>query len=166
MAWWRHQMETFSALLAICAGNSPVSEITLEQTMVAGDLRRYRAHYDVPVMERGHYRHVWKPGYSCSCICIAWGTIVVPNSRFHGKYVVHFKFHVIVYKRGFATRKTWTCTCTKGPANVMSSKCAFVVVLFTGAYTSHVANFTCSQQVHVMQLREHFSKRWKQKLKK
>ena len=25
MAWWRHQMETFSALLAFCAGNSPVT---------------------------------------------------------------------------------------------------------------------------------------------
>ena len=25
MLWWRHQMETFSALLAICAGNSPVT---------------------------------------------------------------------------------------------------------------------------------------------
>ena len=25
VSWWRHQMETFSALLAICAGNSPVS---------------------------------------------------------------------------------------------------------------------------------------------
>ena len=24
MSWWRHQMETFSALLAFCAGNSPV----------------------------------------------------------------------------------------------------------------------------------------------
>ena len=24
VSWWRHQMETFSALLAICAGNSPV----------------------------------------------------------------------------------------------------------------------------------------------
>ena len=24
VAWWRHQMETFSALLVICAGNSPV----------------------------------------------------------------------------------------------------------------------------------------------
>ena len=24
-AWWRHQMETFSALLAFCAGNSPVT---------------------------------------------------------------------------------------------------------------------------------------------
>ena len=23
--WWRHQKETFSALLAICAGNSPVN---------------------------------------------------------------------------------------------------------------------------------------------
>ena len=25
ISWWRHQMETFSALLAICAGNSPVA---------------------------------------------------------------------------------------------------------------------------------------------
>ena len=25
VTWWRHQMETFSPLLAICAGNSPVS---------------------------------------------------------------------------------------------------------------------------------------------
>ena len=24
MPWWRHQMETFSAVLAFCAGNSPV----------------------------------------------------------------------------------------------------------------------------------------------
>ena len=23
--WWRHQMETFSALLALCAGNSPIT---------------------------------------------------------------------------------------------------------------------------------------------
>ena len=23
--WWRHQMETFSALLALCAGNSPIN---------------------------------------------------------------------------------------------------------------------------------------------
>ena len=23
--WWRHQMETLSALLALCAGNSPVT---------------------------------------------------------------------------------------------------------------------------------------------
>ena len=62
-------METFSALLAICAGNSPVSDEIPAQRPVtrsfdiffdllngwvnnreAGDLRRYRAHYDVSVL--------------------------------------------------------------------------------------------------------------------
>ena len=64
-------MKTFSALLAICAGNSPVTGEFLAQRPVtrsfdvffdlrlnkpwvnngeAGDLRRYRAHYDVIVM--------------------------------------------------------------------------------------------------------------------
>ena len=33
-SWWRHQMETFSALLAICAGNSPVSGEFSVQTPV------------------------------------------------------------------------------------------------------------------------------------
>ena len=27
LSWWRHQMETFSALLALCAGNSPVTGV-------------------------------------------------------------------------------------------------------------------------------------------
>ena len=32
--WWRHQMETFSALLALCAGNSPVTgEFPLQRPM-------------------------------------------------------------------------------------------------------------------------------------
>ena len=65
-------METFSALLAICAGNSPVSgefpaqrpvtrsfdvffDLRLNNAWVnnreAGDLRRYRAHYNVTVMQ-------------------------------------------------------------------------------------------------------------------
>ena len=60
-------METFSALLAICAGNSPVPGesphkgqwrgalmfsliCTWINNREAGDLRRYRAHYDVIVM--------------------------------------------------------------------------------------------------------------------
>ena len=75
-AWWRHQMETFSALLAICAGNSPVTGEFPAQRLVtrsfdvffdlrlvkrlskrarinnreAGYLRRHRAHDDVTVM--------------------------------------------------------------------------------------------------------------------
>ena len=34
MIWWRHQMETFSALLALCAGNSPVTGEFPEQRPV------------------------------------------------------------------------------------------------------------------------------------
>ena len=69
--WWRHPMETFSALLALCAGNSPVPvnsphkgqwRRALMFSLIcvwindwvnnheAGDLRRYRGHYDVSVM--------------------------------------------------------------------------------------------------------------------
>ena len=69
--WWRHQMETFSALLAICAGNSPVPVNSPHKgqwrgalmfslicvwingwvnNCEAGDLRRYRTHYDVTVI--------------------------------------------------------------------------------------------------------------------
>ena len=72
VAWWRHQMETFSALLAICAGNSPVpGEFPTQRPVTRSidvffDLRlnkrlskkswgwwlgRYRAHYDGIVME-------------------------------------------------------------------------------------------------------------------
>ena len=70
MTWWRHQMETSSALLAICAGISPgTSEFRTQRPVKrsfdvffdlkqrlskqpwAGDLRRHRAHYDVTVME-------------------------------------------------------------------------------------------------------------------
>ena len=65
IAWWRHQMETVSALLAICAGNSPVPGQWRGALMFslicvwikgwvnnreAGDLRRYQGHYDVIVM--------------------------------------------------------------------------------------------------------------------
>ena len=72
--WWRHQMETFSALLALCAGNSPVTgEFAAQRSVTRSfdgffDLRLNkrlrkqswgwwlerpsRAHYDVNVMQR------------------------------------------------------------------------------------------------------------------
>ena len=71
ITWWRNQMETFSALLALCAENSPVTDgaqrpVTLSfdaffdlrlnkrvNNREIGDLRRHRAHYDVTVMRAG-----------------------------------------------------------------------------------------------------------------
>ena len=70
LTWWRHQMETFSSLLALCAGNSPVPGEFPSQRPVTrsfdgfficiwtnvwvnnrdpGDLGRHRAYYDVTV---------------------------------------------------------------------------------------------------------------------
>ena len=74
-AWWRHQMETFSALLALCAGNSPVPVNSPHKgqwlgalmfsfiyawindwvnNREAGDLRRQDGHYDLIVMGCPH----------------------------------------------------------------------------------------------------------------
>ena len=77
LSWWRHQMEKFSALLTICVENSPVSgefpaqrpvtcsfDVFFDLRLInrwvnngeAGDLRRYRAHYDVILM---HLMRLW-----------------------------------------------------------------------------------------------------------
>ena len=90
ISWWRHQMETFSALLAICAGNSPVTgEFPAQRPVTrsfdasffvcawinhwvnsgdAGDLRGYHAHYDVIVMVAGFkfYQFVFPIEYADS----------------------------------------------------------------------------------------------------
>ena len=84
--WWRDQMETFSELLAFCAGNSPVTDEFPTQRPVTGSfgvffdsclnkrlskqLRGWwfetlsRAHYDVIVME---YMDAW---YCCWTILV------------------------------------------------------------------------------------------------
>ena len=72
--WWRHQMETFYSLLALCVGNSPVNSPHKGQwrgvfifslicawingwvnNREAGDMRHHHAHYDVIVMMSGFF---------------------------------------------------------------------------------------------------------------
>ena len=84
LTWWRHQMETFSALLVFCGGNSPVTgEFPAQKPVMrsfdvffdlspnkgwtnhrdAGDLRRHRAHYDAIVLKidlRKYQQWYWK----------------------------------------------------------------------------------------------------------
>ena len=75
--WWRHEMETVSALLAFCAGNSPIKYQWRGALMFsliwacfdswanngdAGDLRRHSAHYDAIVMMR--VADVLAPGHA------------------------------------------------------------------------------------------------------
>ena len=80
--WWRHQMETFSALLALCVGNSPITgEFPTQRPVTrsfdvffalrngwvnngeAGDFKSHRAHYDVIVM-RWKVHNITKITYS------------------------------------------------------------------------------------------------------
>ena len=70
--WWRHKMEIFSTLLALCEGNSPVAgefpsqrpvtrsfdvffDLRLNKRLTnnqnSGELRRHRAYYHVTVMK-------------------------------------------------------------------------------------------------------------------
>ena len=109
--WWRHQMETFSALLALCAGNSPVPvnsphkgqwRGTLMFTLIcarindwvnnreAGDLRRHRGHYDVNVMRLSHY---WPFNESRE---LPWYFIFTtrPGTYFLEKYSLRRWYHV------------------------------------------------------------------------
>ena len=48
-AWWRHKKETFSALLALCAGNSPVSgEIPAQRPV----MQKFDIFFDLRLNER------------------------------------------------------------------------------------------------------------------
>ena len=88
-SWWCHQMETFSVLLALCVGNSPVTgefcaQIkgqwhgalmfslicawinAWENNCEAGDLRCHHAHYDVIAMINHVHPSV------CLSVYISW----------------------------------------------------------------------------------------------
>ena len=88
IAWWRHQMETFSALLAICAGNSPVTGEFPAQRPVT---RSFDLFFDRRLNER-FSKHSWgwwfetlsRPLWRhCNGLCFAvicWGLdMTVPS---------------------------------------------------------------------------------------
>ena len=62
--WWRHQMETFSALLATCAGNSPVPDEFSTQRPVT---RSFDVFFDLRLNKRlsKQWRGWWFETLSC-----------------------------------------------------------------------------------------------------
>ena len=89
--WWRHQMETFSALLAICAGNSPVPGEFPTQRPVT---RSFDVFFDLRLNKRlskqwwGWWfeklsRPLWRHRNYCGCIIVVNNqslVIIVVNS--------------------------------------------------------------------------------------
>ena len=56
LAWWRHQIETFSALLVLCAGNSPVTGEFPSQWPVT---RRFGIFFDTRVRRNKRLSKQW-----------------------------------------------------------------------------------------------------------
>ena len=114
--WWRHFMETFSALLSLCAAKSPVNSPHKGQlrgalmfSMIcawingwvnnreAVDLRRHCAHYDVTVMYNS---------------CIRFGAH--KPHRIHVPFVIHCLSHLPwtkwppIWQTAFTNQFSWT----------------------------------------------------------
>ena len=101
--WWRHQMETFSALLAICAGNSLVTgEFPAQRavTLSFDDFFDLRLNNRLSKQWRGWRfetlsRPLWRhynaiPGFNCiaritnDTPCYIWNIIAHPRPNFNG----------------------------------------------------------------------------------
>ena len=113
-SWWRHQMETVSVLLVLCAGNSPVAGEFPSQrpgtrsfdvfsfncarinvwvnNHEAGNLRRHLAHYDAIVMlyeERFRFHVEANIGYVQQILPLnALFNCIIP--RYEGYYFVFY----------------------------------------------------------------------------
>ena len=134
-AWWRHQMEIFSALRTLCAGNSPVTgEFPSERPVTrnfdvffdlrlskyflnngeAGNLRRHRAHYNVIVM-------LWKVDISNCKYCWMfkqWCVICIRNYSNNLSVI-----NVIPYR--ITIGKIWVNKCMIKRYQGFSNKTAF-----------------------------------------
>ena len=114
--WWRHQMEAFSALLAICAGNSPLTSVFPAQrpaarsfdifficawingwvnNQEAGELRLHRSHCDVIVMK------IQDLGLNCSIACrsIMVGVDTTWPSKWKLGLISRYQYHIAVIKK-------------------------------------------------------------------
>ena len=88
-SWWRHQMETFSALLAICAGNSPVSGEFPAQRPVK---RSFDVFLDLRLNERLS-KHSWGWWLETPW-CPLWRhSNVILSTNIAMSYVTHSVYH-------------------------------------------------------------------------
>ena len=105
-AWWRHQMETFSASLAICVGNSPVTGEFPKQGPVT---RSFDVFFDLRLNKRlskqswGWWfetppRLLWRHSNGNNNCIKWWQSWHHDNSRISGDHVTHI-MQYIQYKQ-------------------------------------------------------------------
>ena len=100
---WYHQMETFSTLLALCAGSSPVTDELPSQRPVA---RRFMCSLIM--------YNTW-PNTSRCLIAITWDTYIEAEAKWR-PLTRHFQLHFLEWKC-MNFDQVFTEVCSTGPIN-------------------------------------------------
>ena len=98
LPWWRHQMETFSALLAICAGNSPASgEFPAQRPM----MRSFDVFFDLCQRLRKQSWGWWFETLSrplwCPCNDYKVWPMLLSGMLEHRKMLIHCGLNIYIY---------------------------------------------------------------------
>ena len=103
MAWWRHQMEIFSALLAICAGNSPVPGEFPTQRPVT---RSFDVFFDLGLNKR--LSKQWRGWWFETLSCPLWHHRNGQRAKLHSPISVF----VTMSRRVYSYRPKYVCIST------------------------------------------------------
>ena len=157
-SWWRHQMETFSALLAICVGNSPVNSrhkgqwrgpliFTLIYAWInawvnigkTGDLRRQRAHSDIMVM----FMHLLVSIVQATSLHVQIifvndpKSLIGPNTFSYNKQIHRTNTHIwssrtlpLIEKKNYRIRHIFVIWCMTRPKIILHSPIYDWVLIF------------------------------------
>ena len=98
LSWWRNQTETFSALLGLCAGNSPVTGEFPSQRPVT---RSFDVFFDLCLNKRlsKQLRRRWFEMPSCSLWRHCNVGVVAQLIQIHIRFVFHTKMFLIILWR-------------------------------------------------------------------
>ena len=105
--WWRHQMETFSALQALCAGNSPVTSELPTQRPVT---RRFDVFVDLRMNKRLS-KHSWGWWFETPSESLQRHCNGLSKDMSDGQHTYNVCNSMCIYKMLLcSSQKTWTCS--------------------------------------------------------
>ena len=93
-SWWRHQIETFSELLALCVGNSPVTGIRKWCDLVVGKDKRSRFGKIILSNKLMSLAWLWFVVNPC-IVCAIWLMSGIANDISKDRSIVESTLHLL-----------------------------------------------------------------------
>ena len=123
-SWWRHQMESFSALLAICAGNSPVPGEFPAQRPVT---RSFEVFFDLRLNKRlskqswgWWFQTLSRPLWRHCNVCFKWpggGNPSPADCKIHPFFANHGQGNFVAHRH--YSDVLWAWLCLKSPDSML-----------------------------------------------